>query len=292
MPNSMTGYAKAQTQHGGMDITVEIRSVNHKGFEYNCRAPRILAFLEDKVKAEVQKRAARGKIDVFLSIELGESENIELRLNRSVLSAYLDMLKTLRDEYGLKDDISVMNVARFSDIFDMKKEDADQSVIWEGVKECLSQALESFIAMRRAEGESLCRDLRERKDRVLSIVAQIEERAPKLEAEYRERFETRMREMLGELPIDEQRILTETAVYADKVTIAEEIVRLKSHMEQFGRMLEAEEPIGRKMNFLSQEMNREANTIVSKVGDVQIVGMIVELKSEIENIREQIQNIE
>ena len=137
MPNSMTGYAKAQTQHNGMDITVEIRSVNHKGFEYSCRAPRILAFLEDKVKAEVQKRAARGKIDVFLSIDLGESENIELRLNKSILSAYLDMLKVLRDEYGLKDDISVMNVARFSDIFDLKKAEQDQTVIWEGVRECL-----------------------------------------------------------------------------------------------------------------------------------------------------------
>ncbi|MBQ3379495.1 MAG: YicC family protein [Clostridia bacterium] len=292
MPNSMTGYAKAQTQHNGMDITVEIRSVNHKGFEYSCRAPRILAFLEDKVKAEVQKRAARGKIDVFLSIDLGESENIELRLNKSILSAYLDMLKVLRDEYGLKDDISVMNVARFSDIFDLKKAEQDQTVIWEGVRECLLIALDGFIEMRRTEGESLCRDLAERKDRVLSIVSQIEARAPQLEAEYRERLEARMRELLGELPIDEQRILTETAVYADKVSIAEEIVRLKSHMEQFSDMLAATEPIGRKMNFLSQEMNREANTIVSKVGDVQIVSMIVELKSEIENIREQIQNIE
>ncbi|MBR2742830.1 MAG: YicC family protein [Clostridia bacterium] len=292
MPNSMTGYAKAQTQHNGMDITVEIRSVNHKGFEYSCRAPRILAFLEDKVKAEVQKRAARGKIDVFLSIDLGESENIDLRLNKSVLEAYLAMLKTLRDDYGLKDDISVMSVARFSDVFDLKKAEQDQQVIWEGVCECLNEALESFIEMRRKEGESLCADLEQRKEHVLALVSAIEERAPKLEEEYREKLGARMRELLGDAGIDEQRILTEAAVYADKVSIAEEIVRLKSHMEQFGQMLKSGEPIGRKMNFLSQEMNREANTIASKVGDVQIVRMVVELKSEIENIREQIQNIE
>ena len=292
MPNSMTGYAKAQTQQGGMDITVEIRSVNHKGFEYSCRAPRILAFLEDKVKAEVQKRAARGKIDVFLSIDLGESENIDLRLNKSVLEAYLAMLKTLRDDYGLKDDISVMSVARFSDVFDLKKAEQDQQVIWEGVSVCLNEALESFIEMRRKEGESLCADLKQRKEHVLMLVSAIEERAPKLEEEYREKLSVRMRELLGDAGIDEQRILTEAAVYADKVSIAEEIVRLKSHMEQFGQMLKSEEPIGRKMNFLSQEMNREANTIASKVGDVQIVRMVVELKSEIENIREQIQNIE
>jgi len=292
MPNSMTGYAKAQAQHNGMDITVEIRSVNHKGFEYSCRAPRILAFLEDKVKNEVQKRAQRGKIDVFLSIDLGESENIDLRLNKPVLKAYLDMLSVLRDEYGLKDDISVMSVARYNDIFDLKKAEQDQSVIWEGVQIALSAALDSFIAMREAEGESLCRDLEERRMRVLDIVAMIENRAPRLEAEYRNKLETRMKEVLGDTTIDEQRILTEAAIYADKVTIAEEIVRLKSHMEQFGEMLKVNGPIGRKMNFLSQEMNREANTIVSKVGDVDIVKMIVELKSEIENIREQIQNLE
>lgn len=293
MLKSMTGYAKNQITYNQKDIIVEIRSVNHKGFEFSCRVPRTFAFLEDKIKNYIQKEVTRGKIDVYVGIDLSSVDSVSINLNVPMLKGYLEMLYKLRDEYELRDDISVTSVARNNDIFDTKKIEQDQDELWEGVKECLDISLKSFIEMRINEGQNLKTDLLKRKDKVISALKEIEERVPQIEREYKERLETRIKELLSDnTKIDEGRILTEVAIFAEKINVTEEIVRLKSHMDQFEQMLNSSEAIGRKMNFLSQEMNREANTIVSKTGDISIVKVIVDIKSEIEIIREQIQNIE
>lgn len=293
MLKSMTGYSKSQITYNQKDIIVELRSVNHKGFEYSCRVPRTFAFLEDKIKNYIQKEITRGKVDVYVSVDLSSVDSVSINLNIPMLNGYLDMLYKIRDEYGLKDDISVMTVARNNDIFDTKRIEQDQDEIWEGVKECLDISLKSFIDMRIKEGQNLKNDLLERKIKVLSALKEIEDRVPQIEKEYKVRLETKIKELLGDnTKIDENRILTEVAIFAEKINVTEEIVRLKSHMDQFEQMLNSEEAIGRKMNFLAQEMNREANTIVSKTGDISIVKIIVDIKSEIEIIREQIQNIE
>ena len=292
MVKSMTGYGRCEETVGGRRITVELKSVNHKYFEFSPRVTRGYGFLEDKLKTYVQSRVARGKIDLFLSIETLEDADVIVSVNHSLAAGYIAALREITERYKLPDTVTVNSLSRYSDIFSVHKAPEDEEAIWAAVKTVLEKAVDAFIAMRETEGRRLYDDVMSRAAVILELVGKIEARSPETVKEYRERLEAKLREVLSDTTIDEQRILTEAAIFADKVAVAEETVRLRSHFEQLKALLNAEEPSGRKMDFLVQEMNRETNTIGSKASDSQIAYMVVDIKSEIEKIREQIQNIE
>lgn len=292
MVKSMTGYGRCEETVGGRRITVELKSVNHKYFEFSPRVTRGYGFLEDKLKTYVQSRVARGKIDLFLSIETLEDADVIVSVNHSLAAGYIAALREITDRYKLPDTVTVNSLSRYSDIFSVHKAPEDEEAIWAAVKTVLEKAVDAFIAMRETEGRRLYDDVMSRAAVILELVGKIEARSPETVKEYRERLEAKLREVLSDTTIDEQRILTEAAIFADKVAVAEETVRLRSHFEQLKALLNAEEPSGRKMDFLVQEMNRETNTIGSKASDSQIAYMVVDIKAEIEKIREQIQNIE
>ncbi len=292
MVKSMTGYGRCKETVGGRRITVELKSVNHKYFEFSPRVTRGYGFLEDKLKTYVQSRVARGKIDLFLSIETLEDADVIVSVNHSLAAGYIAALREITERYKLPDTVTVNSLSRYSDIFSVHKAPEDEEAIWAAVKTVLEKAVDAFIAMRETEGRRLYDDVMSRAAVILELVGKIEARSPETVKEYRERLEAKLREVLSDTTIDEQRILTEAAIFADKVAVAEETVRLRSHFEQLKALLNAEEPSGRKMDFLVQEMNRETNTIGSKASDSQIAYMVVDIKAEIEKIREQIQNIE
>ena len=292
MVKSMTGYGRCEETVGGRRITVELKSVNHKYFEFSPRVTRGYGFLEDKLKTYVQSRVARGKIDLFLSIETLEDADVIVSVNHSLAAGYIAALREITERYKLPDTVTVNSLSRYSDIFSVHKAPEDEEAIWAAVKTVLEKAVDAFIAMRETEGRRLYDDVMSRAAVILELVGKIEARSPETVKEYRERLEAKLREVLSDTTIDEQRILTEAAIFADKVAVAEETVRLRSHFEQLKALLNAEEPSGRKMVFLVQEMNRETNTIGSKASDSQIAYMVVDIKAEIEKIREQIQNIE
>ena len=292
MVKSMTGYGRCEETVGGRRITVELKSVNHKYFEFSPRVTRGYGFLEDKLKTYVQSRVARGKIDLFLSIETLEDADVIVSVNHSLAAGYIAALREITERYKLPDTGSVHSLSRFSGLFSVHKAPEDEEAIWAAVKTVLEKAVDAFIAMRETEGRRLYDDVMSRAAVILELVGKIEARSPETVKEYRERLEAKLREVLSDTTIDEQRILTEAAIFADKVAVAEETVRLRSHFEQLKALLNAEEPSGRKMDFLVQEMNRETNTIGSKASDSQIAYMVVDIKAEIEKIREQIQNIE
>ena len=292
MVKSMTGYGRCEETVGGRRITVELKSVNHKYFEFSPRVTRGYGFLEDKLKTYVQSRVARGKIDLFLSIETLEDADVIVSVNHSLAAGYIAALREITERYKLPDTVTVNSLSRYSDIFSVHKAPEDEEAIWAAVKTVLEKAVDAFIAMRETEGRRLYDDVMSRAAVILELVGKIEARSPETVKEYRERLETKLREVLSDTTIDEQRILTEAAIFAVKVAVAEETVRLRSHFEQLKALLNAEEPSGRKMDFLVQEMNRETNTIGSKASDSQIAYMVVDIKAEIEKIREQIQNIE
>lgn len=288
----MTGYGRAcQTLHE-RDITVELRSVNHRYLDVNVKAPRIYGFLEEAAKTSVAALIARGKVDVFISIDSGASGDVRISLNHKILQGYLDALHEMRDQYGLTDDISVMRLARLPDIFSAEKQEADADELTKDVLEVLSAAGADFCAMREREGVKMKEDILSHAQTILKLVAEVEQRSPQAVEEYRAKLTTRMNEVLADTTIDPQRILAEAAIYADRTAVAEETVRLRSHMHQMEVMAAEEKPIGRKLDFLVQEMNREANTIGSKANDIKLAQIVVDIKSEIEKIREQIQNIE
>ena len=292
MVKSMTGYGRCEETVCGRRITVELKSVNHKYFEFSPRVTRGYGFLEDKLKTYVQSRVARGKIDLFLSIETLEDADVIVSVNHSLAAGYIAALREITERYKLPDTVTVNSLSRYSDIFSVHKAPEDEEAIWAAVKTVLEKAVDAFIAMRETEGRRLYDDVMSRAAVILELVGKIEARSPETVKEYRERLEAKLREVLSDTTIDEQRILTEAAIFADKVAVAEETVRLRSHFEQLKALLNAEEPSGRKMDFLVQEMNRETNTIGSKASDSQIAYMVVDIKAEIEKIREQIQNIE
>ena len=292
MVKSMTGYGRCEETVGGRRITVELKSVNHKYFEFSPRVTRGYGILEDKLKTYVQSRVARGKIDLFLSIETLEDADVIVSVNHSLAAGYIAALREITERYKLPDTVTVNSLSRYSDIFSVHKAPEDEEAIWAAVKTVLEKAVDAFIAMRETEGRRLYDDVMSRAAVILELVGKIEARSPETVKEYRERLEAKLREVLSDTTIDEQRILTEAAIFADKVAVAEETVRLRSHFEQLKALLNAEEPSGRKMDFLVQEMNRETNTIGSKASDSQIAYMVVDIKAEIEKIREQIQNIE
>ena len=292
MIKSMTGYGRAQKLVDGMDITVEIKSVNHRYFEFSSRLPRNYGFLDEKLKSFFNSALARGKMECYVQIEAVEEPDTLISLNHSLVKGYLDAYKELADTYGIENDIKVSNISRVSDIFMIRKQAADEDRIWAAVSEVAKAALDGFVAMREREGARLRDDVLSRLDEIISNVEFIEKRSPETVAEYNEKLLGRLREMLGDAHIDEQRILTEAAIFADKIAVAEETVRLRSHISQLRSFLDSSEAIGKKMDFLVQELNREANTIGSKAQDVEIARRVVAVKAEIEKIREQIQNIE
>ena len=292
MVMSMTGFGRCVTEVNGRQITVEMKSVNHRYFEFSCRTTRGYSFLEDKVKKYVAQKIARGKVDMYISVTEPEDTEVNVTVNKPLAAGYVNAIHTLASEYNIPDDLTVSVLSRYSDIFQIHKEEQDEEQIYSDVKVALDVALDGFLSMRKAEGEKLEEDVMSRANRILTIVSEIEERSPITVEEYRQKLTKRITDMLAGSEIDQQRILTEAAIFADKVAVDEETVRLRSHFEQMKTFFASGVSIGRKLDFLVQEMNREANTIGSKVTDSVLAHKVVEVKSEIEKIREQIQNIE
>ncbi|MBQ5311802.1 MAG: YicC family protein [Oscillospiraceae bacterium] len=292
MIKSMTGFGRAEASAGGRDITVEIRSVNHRYYEFSARVPRAYGYLEERLKSYINGRISRGKVEVSVLITNTEAADAEIAINLPVAKGYVDALRGISDELGLKDDLTLSAVMRLPDVFTVKKAAEDEEQIWNDVKSVADEAVHKFVSMRETEGARMREDITERLDTIERLVFEIEKLSPQSVESYRNRLYSRLCEVLADKDIDEQRIVTEAAVFADKVAVAEETVRLKSHIAQLSDMLGMDDPIGRKLDFLIQEFNREANTIGSKAQDIAITKAVVELKSEIEKIREQIQNIE
>lgn len=289
---SMTGFGRFEGQVNGRNITLEIKSVNHRYTEFSCRTTRGYSFLEEKLKSYVTSKVSRGKIDMFVSITEPEDTPTEVTVNHNLALGYINALKELEENYGLVNNVSVTDIARYPDVLTVHKTAEDEEKVYADVLVAVDTALEGFMAMRQAEGERLKADVLTRADNIMEYVAQVEERSPQTVSEYQEKLEAKIRDFLGSNDYDEQRIITEVAIYADKVAVAEETVRLRSHFAQLNDYLNRDEPVGRSIDFLVQEMNREANTIGSKVRDAQLAQIVVKIKNEIEKIREQIQNIE
>ena len=294
MIRSMTGYGRSQAVVDTMNITVELKSVNHRYFEFNSRVPRNYGFLDEKLKSYIGSRVSRGKVECYVSVENLENDEIEILVNHSLAQSYLGALKELaeRNELNLRDDLAMSSLARYNDIFTVHKQEADEEKIWNAVKSVAETAVDKFIGMREAEGNKLKNDVLSRADLILQKISLIEERSPETVKEYNDKLLARINEFLSDVQVDEQRLLTECAIFADKVAVAEETVRLRSHIDQLRQFLDSDEAVGRKTDFLVQEMNREANTIGSKAQDVTIARCVIDIKAEIEKIREQIQNIE
>lgn len=270
----------------------EIRSVNHRYAEYNIRIPRYYGFLEEKVRGVVSDCISRGKVDVTIIMESYGDTDKQVVLNEPLAENYIESLRYLREKLKLADDISVSTVAHFSDIFLVERKEEDAEEIWQAVLAALRPALEQFMAMRKREGARLYEDLKSRSKVLLEMVKAIEQRSPECVFEYRQKLEARLREMLEGANIDESRLLTEAAIFADKIAVNEETVRIKSHLAELESVLDAEEPAGRKLDFVIQELNREINTISSKANDLTVAKMVIAFKAELEKMREQVQNIE
>lgn len=292
MVRSMTGFGRAQASVEGYNITVEIRSVNHRYFEFYAKMPRAYSFLEEKVKALLSTGISRGKVECSIQLEATADESVVVSVNEPLAKGYVDAVRQIADTFNLPDDMTAFTVARFSDVLSVSKAPVDEELLWSKVSPVVQEALDGFVSMRATEGERLADDVLSRAETILGNVAYIEERSPETVKQYSEKLLERMRTVLGDTQVDEARILTEAAVYADKVAVAEETVRLRSHIDQLRSMLASDEAIGRKLDFLVQEINREANTIGSKAQDVDIARRVIDIKAEVEKIREQIQNIE
>lgn len=298
MFSSMTGYGRQHTITEDKEILVEIKSVNHRYFEFTARVPRSYGYLEDKLKSLVQSKVSRGKVEVNLSIYPTKSSQVTISVNKELAQSYTTALRSLNeDEVGasglnLYDDLSLSVISHFSDIFTVKKQTEDEESVWAAVMPVTTAAVDSFVAMRLDEGERMQTDVIGRLDTILEDVATIEKQAPSIIERYKKRISDKLEEILQTKDIDENRVLTEVAILSDKISVDEETVRLKSHIEQFKSLTQAIEPVGRKLDFLIQEINREVNTLGSKIQDIVVTSVVVNLKSELEKIREQIQNIE
>ena len=292
MIRSMTGFGRAQASVEGYNITVEIRSVNHRYFEFYAKIPRTYSFLEEKIKSTLSTGISRGKVECSVQIEATADESVVVSVNEPLARGYVDAIGSIAETFALKDDLTALSLARFSDVLSITKAPVDEDALWEKVEPVIKEALNGFIAMRETEGAKLSKDVLSRGELILENVSYIEERSPETVKQYSEKLLERMRNVLGDTQIDEARILTEAAIYADKVAVAEETVRLRSHIDQLRTMIQSSEAVGRKLDFLVQEINREANTIGSKAQDVDIARRVIDIKAEVEKIREQIQNIE
>lgn len=292
MVKSMTGYGTAKGVIDGIEVTVELKSVNNKFLDTSVKLPRNFLFAEETVKSAVQSHISRGKVDVFVTIDSSQTDNVAVKINEPLLKGYIDAIRKISSEYDLPFDMTAMNISRIPEILSIEKKELCADEVAEGIRQITEQALTDFDAMREREGAKLHEDVLSKLAVIENLVGIIEVNSPKTVAEYREKLTQKLNEVLGASGIDEQRIVTETAIFADKVAVDEETVRLRSHIAQLKSMLETGSPIGRKIDFLMQEFNREANTTGSKCQNAEIAYVVVDLKSEIEKIREQIQNIE
>ena len=292
MIKSMTGYGRAVATVGGREFTVELRSVNNRYLDCNVKLPRMLSYTEEAVKQAVKASVSRGKVDVFISVKCEAADDTTITLNKSVLEGYLAAMRQMVSEFEIRDDISVSTVSKLPEVFTVDKPQVDEEQLQKDLMEVVAQALAGYDAMRCTEGQALDADLRSRGNTILELVAQVEQGNAQTVIDYRARLEAKLKEVLASTNIDESRILTEAAIFADKVAVDEETVRLRSHLAQMNEMLTNGGAVGRKLDFLLQEMNREANTIGSKCTDVRLARIVVDIKAELEKIREQTQNIE
>ncbi|MBE7029642.1 MAG: YicC family protein [Ruminococcaceae bacterium] len=290
MVRSMTGFGRCKMSVNEYDINIDIKSVNHRYLDLNIKLPKYYAFLEEKIREKVSSVITRGKIEVSVYIKLVGSDEKEIVLNEPLCENYISVLTALKNKLGTDDKIDIRLMSRFNDIFELEYKEADELKVANSVMEVLGACLDDFILMREREGQRIKEDLQIRLTKVEKLGKTVEERAPQIVSEYREKLYAKLKEILGSF--DEQRVIQEAAIYADKITTAEETVRLSSHIKEFNSLLERGEAVGKKLDFIVQEMNREVNTIGSKCNDFETSKVVVELKSEIENIREQIQNIE
>ncbi len=292
MISSMTGYGRAQEVIGNKDITVEIKGINHRFFEFNARVPRTYGYIEERIKSVLQSSISRGKVEVSVAIYNVDTPDSEVAVNVELAKNYLETLRASAAELNIADDLKLSHLLQLNDVFTIHKKADDEEAVLSAVEEVTRKAVNSFVAMRRTEGSKLKEDLLSRIVSIENAVGVIEEKAAQMSDDYRERLFQKLTEILHDKNIDEQRVLTEAAIFAEKVAVDEETVRLRSHISQFRQLLEIPEPVGRKLDFLIQEFNRETNTIGSKVQNVEITKIVVDIKSDIEKIREQIQNIE
>lgn len=290
----MTGFGRCREVINGREISVEIKSVNHRFFDFSCRTPRCYGFLDDKLKNLVNSKISRGKLDMFVTIGTAEDTPTEVKVNHSLVMGYLNAMKEISETYGIENDATVTSLSRMPEVYTVQKAPDDEEQITADVLSVAQKAVDSLVDMRQIEGEKMKKDILGRTKTILDVVGEIEERSPQTVKEYEQRLLERISQTLQDydVNIDQQRVLTEVAVFADKVAVAEETVRLRSHISHLENVMESSNPIGREIDFIVQEMNREANTIGSKVQDSQIAYKVVKIKSEIEKIREQIQNIE
>ena len=292
MVRSMTGYGRGTASDGNMTVTVELKSVNHRFFECSIKAPRQFSFFEDKLKSYLQSRIARGKVDVFVSFERGAVSTETVTVNEALAESVVNAMRSIAEKYNVSDDVSATAVAAVSGVLTVTSGQLDEEAIGNIILSAASDAVDAFIAARETEGARLAADVISKSENILQFVEIVEKRSPETVALYRERLENRIKELLQSASVDEQRVLTETALFADKIAVDEETVRLRSHIAHLNEMFKAAGPIGKKLDFIVQEMNRETNTIGSKCQDIDISRVVVDMKSEIEKIREQIQNIE
>ena len=292
MIKSMTGFGRGHKVLNGRDITVEIRSVNHRYYEFSSRLPRSLNYVEERLKSLLQGRISRGKVEVSVLLNNVEAADEKITINHEIVREYIDALRSVKEEFGLTDDLALSNVLRIPDAFTVVKTETDEEQLWEDIKSTAEEALEHFISMRENEGDRMKQDVLSRLAKIEEWVGVVETRSPQVVEDYRKRLYDKMCEVLSSSNIDENRILLEAGIFSEKTAVDEETVRLRSHIAQFRSMLESGEPVGRKLDFLVQEMNRETNPIGSTVQDIEVTRIVVDQKSEIENIREQIQNIE
>lgn len=292
MIKSMTGYGGAKGSAEGLSVSIELKSVNNRYLDVSVKLPRTMLFAEEPIKAAVGRHISRGKVDVFVTVDQSASDDMEVRVNEPLLKGYIEALSAAAEKFGLQNDMTVMSLCRLPDVLSTDRREIDSSALMTGITEILERALTEYDAMRLREGEKLRDDVLARLETISRLTGVVEENAPKTVAEYRARLEQKLQEVLATANIDESRLLTEAAIFADKIAVDEETVRLRSHISQLRGLTNGESPAGRKMDFLIQELNREANTIGSKCQNADIAHVVVELKAEIEKIREQIQNVE
>ncbi len=292
MIKSMTGYGRGENSTEDRKFTVEIKSVNHRYNDISIKLPRSMVFLEDKIRKTISKNISRGKTDVYISFETLSTDDVCVKLNDALAEAYFEKLVILKDKFKIESNDMLSLVARFPDVITVEKVQTEENIIWDALSPALNEAISNFIDMRSIEGEALKNDILIKAENIEKLVKEVKERAPVVVVEYKEKLTARLQELMGQVDIDEQRIATEVAVFADRGCIDEEVTRLESHIIQLRNILDEGGLVGRKLDFLVQEMNRESNTIASKSNDINITKASIELKSEIEKIREQIQNIE
>ena len=292
MIKSMTGFGRCEVAENNRKFTVEIKSVNHRYLDVNIKMPKKLNFFESAIRAELKNYISRGKVDLFISYEDYTENHANIRYNRELAAEYRKYLRQMQEEFGLEDDIRVSTLSRYPEVFTMEEQNVDEGELWKELRKAIQGAAESFVQTRVAEGERLREDLLQKLDGMLGLVDFIAERSPRIVQEYRQKLEERVKDLLGDAQVDESRLLTEVTIFADKVCVDEELVRLRSHIETTKATLQEGGSIGRKLDFIAQGMNREANTTLSKSNDLEVSNCAIELKTEIEKVREQIQNIE